>query len=69
MFDFQFFDNGAAIGGDDDFTEVVDDEFVHAVGSEGGAGDGADFATGLDVAEGGVDEAGERLVAFFEHAA
>lgn len=54
MFDFEFFDDGAAIGGYDDPSQVIDDQFVHAVGTEGGAGDRADFAAGLDVADGGV---------------
>ena len=38
----------------DDAGEVVDDEFVHAVGTEGGSGDGGDGAACFYVAEGGV---------------
>lgn len=68
MLDFEFLDDRGAVGGDDDLSEVVDDEFVHAVGSEGGAGDGGDFAAGFDVAEGGVGYSRVGSVPFFEHA-
>ena len=65
MFDFQFFDNGGAVGCNDDPSQVVHDQFVHAVGTEGRPCDCGYFVAGLDVAKCGALEALHALVAFF----
>lgn len=67
MFDFQFFDNGGAVRCDDDLSQVVYDQFIHAVGAERRPCDCGYFVAGLDVAKRGALEALHALVAFFEH--
>lgn len=54
MHDFEFAENGRCIVGEGHFLQVVDDEFVSAVGTQGGLDCAGDCAAGIDVAEDGA---------------
>ena len=54
MDDFEFAEDGRCVVGEDHLLEVVDDEFVAAVGSEGCLYCAGDCAAGVNVAENGA---------------
>ena len=51
MDDIEFLEDGGGIGGEDHFLEVVDDDFVAAVGPQRGLHGLSDGATCFDVAD------------------
>ena len=54
MHDFQFPQDGGGVVGQDHFLQVVDYQFVAAVGAERGLHCAGDGAAGVDVAEDGA---------------
>ncbi len=54
MDDIELVEDGGGVGGEDHFLEVVDDDFVAAIGTEGGLHGLGDGSTCFDVAYDGA---------------
>lgn len=54
MDDVEFTEDGRGVGGKDHFLQMVDDDFVTAVGTERGLDGLRDCLTGFDVADDGA---------------
>jgi len=65
--DFELADDDRRVGGDEELVEVVDDHLVHAVGTEGGAGDLGELLARLHVLDHRLVEPCQVLVPVLEH--
>ena len=54
MDNFEFAEDGGSVVGQDHFLQVVDDEFVAAIGAQGGLHSTGDGAAGVDIASHGA---------------
>ena len=54
MHDFEFSQDGGGVVGQDHFLQVVDDEFVSAIRTEGGLDSARNCPAGIDVADDGA---------------